>query len=77
MKFVILFVAVTQAIKMEHPPTSSPIYPDYFKDMEAAAADQHVSTMSNANVVLGRQQAGVAESAATISDYKTAHGCSA
>ena len=76
MKFVLLFLAVAQAIKMEAPPTSSPIYPGYFDDMNAKANEQHATTMGKVATRTANQIAGVAESAADQAAYNEAHGCS-
>ena len=75
MKFVALFIAAVAAVKIESAPSSSPIYPGYFDDMNAKADAQHAGTMGQAGGLNSAQVAGVAASKADQCAYNQAHGC--
>ena len=76
MKFVALFIAAVAAVKIESAPSSSPIYPGYFDDMNAKADTMHAGTMGQAGGFNANQVAGVAASKAEQCAYNTAHGVS-
>ena len=76
MKFIVLLIAAAAAVKMDAAPSSSPIYPEYFDDMNAKADDMHAATMKAANKRLVNQKNGVADSYNEIQGYKASVGCS-
>ena len=76
MKFVLLFLAVAQAIKLDAIPVATPAADEQKKFSAEEGARQHGDTMDMAGVYKAQQIRGVKDSASDQSAYNVAHGCS-